>query len=781
MINFMLDGKEIILQRLRGKTPKLSKYRKLDHETTDVFDFCSKKYDAYRKNFDDNKLTFHIIKKSGVSKYLMRNEDKEKYENLLKIPKDLKIRGKLSKDAIDEYVNKYDEKTNRFYDKLCYFKELQNDSLKDKNINPLFMVNYIIGGKLSNGEIFYAPFAFQEVKIDINHRNREVKFDQKNGQIFANIPFITYLGNDLNIAVENELENIDNSGDEQDTYAKILAIYKKLGIKLDLSDLFSHRKCKELKISYENKSSKIDENTAIHEARHLVCALHYEYFVDSVDINNDNIKLGEMSCYNDENDNYEKELVITIAPHLQEINSWQEVIAKQNLPIDDDFAKIIDCVENLAEENNTKKDEIFQKYYCEAQNLLEKYQWKIEQFKYLLMKFKTLDHEEIMQQWEKNELIEINREQNEVKFTKNNFFVEHVKLIMHCPELTEHGIYKDVKHIFQTDFIENFLSQSKPINHQSIDQLAWGFAADFKQQQAVIKAKLNDNIIIQGPPGTGKTQTILNIIIDALFNNKKILICAEKTTALNVIEDRIKINAPILNNFIFKLYDNSGDICFFQELAKKMVNIAEKTKTVSNTSSFLFDYKSEEKKIQQIKRLGNKLLELNLSNLCCDYKKMNDEFTKMGITKQNIIDLLNSIETSDLNELLEKEGEIETIENWKKQYDSCNIFRNKYFASNLSSDKIKKIYELNNSLTYNEESRWQYGLYYYKNKTNTNIFLRFFSKRKYDKMAKKLNFDTLFSNPAYQEFTNYYKFDDKKYSDKDLAIFQDIKKFITKI
>lgn len=283
----MLDGKEIILQRLRN-IKKLSKYRKLDHETCHVFDFCAKKYDVYRKNFDDNKLTFHIIKKSDLNKNNMQNDDREKYENLLKIPKNLKSKWWSSKETIDRYVNRYDEKTNRFYDKLCDFKELQNDSLKEKNINPFFMVNYMIGGKLDNGEIFYSPFAFQEVKINIDYHNREVKFDQK-GQIFANIPFITHLGNDLNVPIENELENFNNDN-EQNAVAKILTIYKKLGIELDLNDFYEHKKYKELKVSYENKSTKIDKNTAEHEAKHLVCALHYKYYVDIIDINNDNSK-----------------------------------------------------------------------------------------------------------------------------------------------------------------------------------------------------------------------------------------------------------------------------------------------------------------------------------------------------------------------------------------------------------------------------------------------------------------------------------------------------------
>ena len=558
---------------------------------------------------------------------------------------------------------------------------------------------------------------------------------------------------------------------------KIIAIYKKLKIELDLNDFSANKKYEELKLAYENKSSKIDESVAVHEAKHLVCALHCEYFVDSIDINNDNNKLGGMNFFGDVDIDYEKELLIAIAPYLHEIISFRDVVEKQNLQPNKDFEEIIESVEILANGDDTKKDEIFRSQYYEAQFLLKKYQKKIEQFKSLLMKYKILDHEEIMQQWESDELIEINREQNEVKFAKNNFFVKRVKLITYCPELIEQGIYKDVKHIFKTDFIENFLSQSPnhPINQTIDKKIAWGFAADFTQQEAVIKAKNSDNIIIQGPPGTGKTQTILNIIIDALFHNKKILICVEKITALKVIEDRIKTKAPILNNFIFNIFSDTGNISFFQELAKKMINITKDVITHS-TTSFLYNYENEIQKIQLIKNLATKLINLDLPKLYSDQKKWKDEFIKMGINRQNIDELLKSVVTKDLNELLKREGEMETIENWKKQLDLCKKFHDDHFDCNFPKDEIKKIHELNNSWTYNEQNRWRYALYYYTKKSNVNFFLRFFIKKKYDEKAKKLNFDKLFLTNVYQEFTNYCNFDDKKYTDRDLIICQDIKK-----
>lgn len=106
-----------------------------------------------------------------------------------------------------------------------------------------------------------------------------------------------------------------------------------------------------------------------------------------------------MNYYDEEeNNNYKKELVVAIAPYLQQINSLQDVITKQNSQSNDDFEKIIECVDELAKQEKISKDDVFRSYYYETQFLLKKYQKKIEQFKFLLMEYKILDHEEIMQQ-----------------------------------------------------------------------------------------------------------------------------------------------------------------------------------------------------------------------------------------------------------------------------------------------------------------------------------------------------------------------------------------------
>jgi very-short-patch-repair endonuclease/DNA polymerase III delta prime subunit len=63
--------------------------------------------------------------------------------------------------------------------------------------------------------------------------------------------------------------------------------------------------------------------------------------------------------------------------------------------------------------------------------------------------------------------------------------------------------------------------------------------ADPTQIEAVSKVLSGANLIIQGPPGTGKSQTITNIIAEALASDKKILFVAQKMAALEVVKKRL--------------------------------------------------------------------------------------------------------------------------------------------------------------------------------------------------------------------------------------------------
>ena len=63
--------------------------------------------------------------------------------------------------------------------------------------------------------------------------------------------------------------------------------------------------------------------------------------------------------------------------------------------------------------------------------------------------------------------------------------------------------------------------------------------ADSSQALAMLDIKSGANLVIQGPPGTGKSQTITNVIADAIGDGKHVLFVAEKSAALDVVKRRL--------------------------------------------------------------------------------------------------------------------------------------------------------------------------------------------------------------------------------------------------
>lgn len=63
--------------------------------------------------------------------------------------------------------------------------------------------------------------------------------------------------------------------------------------------------------------------------------------------------------------------------------------------------------------------------------------------------------------------------------------------------------------------------------------------ADPSQIAVIEDVKAGRNLVVQGPPGTGKSQTITNLIAEALAANKTVLFVSEKMAALEVVKSRL--------------------------------------------------------------------------------------------------------------------------------------------------------------------------------------------------------------------------------------------------
>ena len=79
---------------------------------------------------------------------------------------------------------------------------------------------------------------------------------------------------------------------------------------------------------------------------------------------------------------------------------------------------------------------------------------------------------------------------------------------------------------------------------------------DSSQLAAVLAAADGRSFVLQGPPGTGKSQTITNLIAQALVAGKSVLFVAEKQAALEVVQRRLA--SAGLGDFCLELHSHKS-------------------------------------------------------------------------------------------------------------------------------------------------------------------------------------------------------------------------------
>jgi hypothetical protein len=79
---------------------------------------------------------------------------------------------------------------------------------------------------------------------------------------------------------------------------------------------------------------------------------------------------------------------------------------------------------------------------------------------------------------------------------------------------------------------------------------------DASQRQCLVAAAVGQSFVMEGPPGTGKSQTIANMIADALGHGKTVLFVSEKAAALEVVPTRLERAG--LSEFVLELHSHKG-------------------------------------------------------------------------------------------------------------------------------------------------------------------------------------------------------------------------------
>ncbi|MCU7550323.1 DUF3320 domain-containing protein [Chitinophagaceae bacterium LB-8] len=180
-------------------------------------------------------------------------------------------------------------------------------------------------------------------------------------------------------------------------------------------------------------------------------------------------------------------------------------------------------------------------------------------------------------------------------------------------------------HVLKSLFNDGFneapptASEDAHIDRETVaDQLFQVVDADSSQLLAMLAVHEGRNMVIQGPPGTGKSQTITNLIANAIGQGKKVLFVAEKMAALEVVKRRLD-NA------------NLGEACLelHSHKANKKDLHQELRKVLELGRPALYHLQQEVALLHKLRE------ELN------DYSfAINTEIGKSGLTAQKVIGLL---------------------------------------------------------------------------------------------------------------------------------------------
>ncbi|MGH4121852.1 MAG: AAA domain-containing protein [Clostridium sp.] len=310
--------------------------------------------------------------------------------------------------------------------------------------------------------------------------------------------------------------------------------------------------------------------------------------------------------------------------------------------------------------------------------------------------------------------------------------------------------YNRIKNISPRSVLSAYLTSQDLEKRVNGNQIIFPFGFNLSQKSATEKALTNQISVIEGPPGTGKTQTILNIIANAIINNKTVAVVSNNNSATaNVLEKLEKYGLDFIAAYLGNR-ENKDNFFAFQnsfypdmndwKLEKEKLKIVKNNLVVSQKN--LDDLLDKQNKIAKLKQeLSELTVELEYFNKYYEEKKI-DIMPYHSLFKQNSNGVMSLL--LDYEIIIEKHG----------------VFKFRHMLKNLI----------------------RYGITsfkFYKN-SNENI-VEFFKKIYYELRIEELNKSINFLNNILEkaDFENLMKV----YSENSMEVLKAnlAQKFITKI
>jgi superfamily I DNA and/or RNA helicase len=275
--------------------------------------------------------------------------------------------------------------------------------------------------------------------------------------------------------------------------------------------------------------------------------------------------------------------------------------------------------------------------------------------------------------------------------------------------------YESISEIPEDCILSSLLNGSlPPSNNNSANIVLFPFGFNLSQRNAVNTAFDNNLSVIEGPPGTGKTQTILNIIANAVLNGQCVAVVSSNNSATKNVYEKLEKNGI---EFMAALLGSSQNKKEFIGSQKEIPDLSKFNLTDTQKADI------KEKVTTLVTQLSENLdkknvlaiLKLQIDNLKTEYEHFKE--TYKGKTEKNV-ELKKNITAEKILELwisLEIQGEKRKNINFIRRFIYLLKYgiKGKAFYTNSLDEMIficqskyypTKIRELSNRIEFLEHS-----------------------------------------------------------------------------
>lgn len=225
--------------------------------------------------------------------------------------------------------------------------------------------------------------------------------------------------------------------------------------------------------------------------------------------------------------------------------------------------------------------------------------------------------------------------------------------------------YRKIDFVREDSVLATFL-KGKYIKSDSKKNTAiiYPFGFNLSQKKAVENALYNDLSIIEGPPGTGKTQTILNIIANAVMRDESVAVVSSNNSATDNVLQKLKkygvdfIVAPLGNslnkeNFLDSQTLNLPDMRGWHESCKvsdilqeeedlnnklalqnELAALSDELNIIEKEYAYFVDFYRTLEVVEDMPQFSKKITADKILNFIAEYEVFSSSQNKLGIFKK---------------------------------------------------------------------------------------------------------------------------------------------------